>query len=263
MLPELFPPILTMNEVEHKYYDSAGNEYMGFSAIYDEFLVTRFDAKKIAYFAGGKNETGMIAKLDEWDEKRESGIRIDKALTEYAKTGVTEEKDFEDAVKLILEGYSKYSYEQLICYNENYKIAGTLDKMTLSINRKDSKFTISDFKGFEDVLNTDGTLKYKYDETLFVNRGWLKEPFSHLPKSKFTKISIQLSLYAYMVEQLTGKRCDGLFIHVIDPQSCKVGGKIRDKRIQINYLKHDIQILLETFKDQIKERLTNKNEFVI
>ncbi len=259
---ELFPAKVTLSEPEHKYYDSEGNEYMGFSAMYG-FLADEFDAKKVAYFAGGKSEVGMIAKLDEWDAKRDSGIRLDKALTEYAKTGKTEEKDFETAVKTILAGYSKTSFEQLICYNEQYRVAGTIDKMTLSSNRKDSKFTISDFKGFEDVFNTDGGLKYSYDETLFVNRGWLKEPFSHLPKSKFSKICMQLSVYTFMIEELTGKKCDGLFIHVIDPQSCKIGGKIRDKKFFVPYLKHDVQILLETFKEQIKAQLTNKNEFVI
>lgn len=261
-MAELFPPLVTLSEPEHKYYDSEGNEYMSFSSLYD-FICDPFDAKKMAYFTGGKSEQGMIAKLDEWDAKRANGTRLDDALTEYAKTGTTKEKDFEEAVKTILAGYSNISFEQLICYNQHYKVAGTIDKMCLSSNRKDSKFTISDFKGFEDVLNTDGTLKHTYDETLFINRKWLKEPFSHLPVSKFTKISFQLSTYAFMIEELTGKKCDGLFIHVIDPASCKVGGKIRDRRIPVNYLRNDVMILLETFKDQIKSRLTNKNEFVI
>jgi len=261
-MQELFPAKVKLKESDHTYWHESGEEYLSFSSLFG-YLAEEFDAKKVAYFAGGKTEQGMIAKLDEWDKKRDEGSRLDKALTEYAKTGVTEEKDFEDAVKVILAGYNKFSYEQLICYHEGYKVAGTLDKMTLSSNRKDSKFTISDFKGFEDVLDSEGKIKHTFDETLFINRKWLKHPFSHLPSSKFTKISIQLSLYAFMVEELTGKKCDGLFIHVIDPQSCKNGGKIRDRRVQINYLKHDIQILLETFKDQIKERLTNKNEFVI
>jgi hypothetical protein len=261
-MQELFEPKVELRESDHKYFDKEGNEYLSFSALYG-FLADEFDAKKVAYFAGGKTEQGMIEKLTEWDEKRNEGTRLDKALTEYAKTGKTEEKDLEDAVKVILEGYNKFSYEQLICYNEDYKIAGTIDKMCLSSNRKDSKFVISDFKGFEDVLNTDGTLKHAYDETLFVNRGWLKAPFGHLHKSKFTKISFQLSMYAFMIEGLTGKKCDGLFIHVIDPASCKGGKEIRDKRIPIPYLKNDVLILLETFKEQIKEKLTHKDEFVI
>lgn len=258
----MFPEKVTIRESDHTYWHTESNEeYMGFSELY-KYVVDEFDAKKMAYFAGGKNEQGMIAKLDEWDAKRNEGVRLDKALTEYAKTGKTEEKDFEDAVKVILAGYKKPSFEQLICYNEEWKIAGTIDKMCLSSNRKDSKFIIGDFKGFEDVLNTDGTLKHSYDETLFVNRGWLKAPFEHLHKSKFTKISFQLSCYAFMIEGLTGKKCDGLFIHVIDPQSCKTGGKIRETKINLPYLKNDVLVLLETFKDQIKERLTPK-EFVI
>jgi hypothetical protein len=98
---------------------------------------------------------------------------------------------------------------------------------------------------------------------LYEGRGWLKAPFSHLPNSKFVKTSFQLSFYAYHVELLTGKRVKELFIHLIQPSTCKNGGKVNHKKIQVNYLRHDVEILLETFKDQIKEKLVNKNEFVI
>ena len=251
-MQELFQPILTLNEAEHKYYDSAANEYMGFSAIYDEFLVTKFDSAKVAYFAGGRNQEGMIAKLDEWDLTRSEGVRIDNALYRYAKDGTVldTDKDIENAVKTILEGYGKYTHEQVTVHNEHFRTCGTLDKLTLSSNRKDSKFTISDFKCYE---NFD----------LHESRGWLKALFEHLPKSKFIKCAFQLSYYAYHLELLTKKKCQGLFVHLICPNSCKNGGEIKQERVFIPYMRFEIEILLETFKDQIRAKLTNKNEFVI
>lgn len=250
-MAELFPEKVKLSEPDHKYYDENGEEYLSFSSIY-EFVSAKFDAQKVAYFTGGKSEQGMIAKLDEWDAKRAEGVRIDNALLQYAKEGKVSEadKDIEEAVKEILSDYTKPTFEQLVVYNTHWRTAGTLDKLTLSSNRKDSKFTVSDFKCFE---NFD----------LHESRGWLKAPFDYLPKSKFIQIAFQLSYYAYHIEHLTAKKCDGLFIHLICPNSCKSGGKVKQERIYIPYMKMEIEVLLETFKDQIKERLTNKNEFVI
>lgn len=244
---ELFPPNVYLQEADHKYYDSAGNQFLSFGSVY-EFVCDRFDAQKIAYFAGGKNEEGMIAKLDEWDKKREAGVRLDKALTEYAKTGKTEEQDLLEAVKTILGTYPAHTIEQLVVYNNDYRTAGTADKVILTSNRKDSKFLVSDWKCYEDF-------------NIYKSRGWLKAPFEHLPKSKLTQINFQLSFYAYHIEQLTGKKCEGTFIHLIDPTT--VGRDIKEQKVYLPYIKNDIIVLLETFKDQIKERLTNKNEFVI
>lgn len=247
----LFEPKVTLRESDHRYFDKDGNNYLSFSSLYS-FVVDDFDAKKIAYFAGGKNEEGMIAKLDEWDAKRAEGTRIDKALDKYAKDGcvIEEDKDIEQAVKAILAGYGKNCYEQMVVYCADYMVAGTLDKLSLTSNRKDSKFIVSDFKCFEDFNITE-------------YRKWLRPPFDHLPASKFTKISFQLSFYAYLLEKLTGKKCGGLFIHLIDPTTCKNGGEIKQEKVWVPYLKNDIIVFLETFKDQIKLKLNNKGEFVI
>lgn len=243
----LFPPKITLEPIDHKYYDANGNQYMGFSSVY-EFLADPFDANKVAYFTGGKSESGMNSKLEEWDKKREAGVRLDKALTEYAQTGKTDEVDLIEAVKTILNTYPAVTHEQVTLYNDTYQTAGTADKISFTSNRKDSKFIVSDYKCFE---NFD----------LHESRGWLKPPFDHLPKSKFMKCAFQLSFYAYHFEQLTGKKCAGTFIHLIDPTT--VGGEIKQERVYLPYIRHDIEILLETFKDQIKSKLTNKNEFVI
>lgn len=252
-MAELFPAKVTLHEESHKYYDERGEEYLSFSSIY-EFISDKFDAKKIAYFAGGKSEEGMIAKLDEWDKQREEGVRIDEALTRWLKNGEIrkEHKDIELDILQLGIVYPTVRFPQTTVYCTDYRTAGTSDNICLTSNRKDSKLIISDTKCYE-----------KMETDLYEGRKWLKPPFDHLPDSKFIKTAMQCSYYGYHAEKLTGKKVKELFIHLIQPSTCKNGGKVNHKKIILPYLKNDIMILLETFKDQIKEKLTNKNEFVI
>ncbi len=141
------------------------------------------------------------------------------------------------------------THEQLDVYSEYFRTAGRPDKLFLFTNRKDSPFGISDFKAFEDVLNTDGTLKHTAEESLYIHRGWCKEGFSHLPNTKFTKISMQLSIYAYYFEGLTGRKCKELFIHLINAT------KKTHTKIYVPYLKRDVEHLLEVNKEDILKQL--------
>lgn len=252
-MAELFTPKVILDEKEHKYYDADGNEYMGFSALFAE-VGGSFDANKVAYFTGGKSQEGMEKNLAKWEEQRADGVRVDEALTHYLKHGEIrkEHKDIELDVLQLGIMYPTVRHPQLTVYNSQYRTAGTADTISLTSNRKDSSLIVSDTKCYE-----------KMEETLYEGRGWLKEPFSHLPNSKFVKTSLQISYYAFHAECLTGKKVKELFIHLIQPSTCKNGGNVVHKKIPVPYLKNDIIILLETFKDQIKSKLTNKNEFVI
>ena len=252
-MTELFPSLVTLSEPDHKYYDVDGNEYMGFSALYSE-IGGSFDANKIAYFTGGKSQEGMEKNLAKWEEQRADGVRVDEALTHYLKHGEikAEHKDIELDILQLAIVYPTVRYPQVTVYDMDYRTAGTSDTISLTSNRKDSKLIISDTKCYE-----------KMETDLYEGRGWLKAPFEHLPNSKYIKTAMQCSYYAYHAEKLTGKKVKELFIHLIQPSTCKNGGNVVHKKIPVPYLKHDIVILLETFKDQIKEKLTNKNEFVI
>lgn len=251
----LFPPKVKLRESDHTYWHENGEQYMSFSELFAE-IGGSFEANKIAYFVGGKNEQGMIAKLDEWEEKRKEGVRVDKALTHYLKHGEVKSEFHDISLSIIHLGESCYDYGKVLpqqeLYDEATRTAGTCDTLCLTSNRKDSQLIITDTKCYE-----------KMEEDLYKGRGWLKPPFEHLPNSKFIKTAFQLSYYAHHAEKLTGKKVKELFIHLIQPSTCKNGGNVNHKKIAVPYLKHDIIVLLETFKDQIKEKLTNKNEFVI
>lgn len=252
---ELFPPKVKLRDSDHTYWHENGEQYMSFSELFAE-IGGSFEANKIAYFVGGKTEVGMNAKLSEWEEKRKDGVRVDNALTHYLKHGEVPAEFNDMNLAIIHLGESCYDYAKVLpqqtLFNEDYRTAGTCDNLCLTTNRKDAGLVLSDTKCYE-----------KMEEDLYKGRGWLKAPFEHLPNSKFIKTAFQLSYYGHHAEKLTGKKIKELFIHLIQPSTCKNDWNVNHKKIAVPYLKHDIEIFLETFKDKIKEKLTNKNKFVI
>lgn len=260
MIHNLFPNEVYLEPKEHKYFDSKGNQYISFSALYGK-LVKKFDAEGISKLVSRANGKSADEVRQGWEQTAVNGTRIDKALELYAQTAtiLDSDEDLKQLVPQVLEKYKIYNktFEQGVPYSKKYRVAGSWDKLSLTSNRKDSKFHLSDFKCFEkgyDSLFTVGS------------QPWLNHPFNHLPNTKFTKISFQLSFYAYLFEELTGRGCERLFIDLITPVFDKDHRLISYKNEVINtmYLKNDVKIFLETFKEDIHDMLDNtiKAEFV-
>lgn len=254
----LFEEKVKLDEESHRYFDGAGNEYISFSRIYD-MICDPFDSENISRFVAKARGCSQDEVKQEWGSKTENGTRIDEAITLYSKLGIIkdENNDIIDLVRDVTAEYNRYrkNFSQVVLYNEKYRTAGTADKLFLFTYMKNSNFGISDIKCFENVYNQDGSIKYTSYETLFVRRGWLKEPFSHLPSTKLTKISFQLSAYAYYFEELTGKKCNELYIHLINPTT-----KMHQK-VYVPYMRSDIRLLLEHTRPQVQE-LLNKSVVV-
>ncbi len=249
----LFTEKVSLDEINHVYTDKEGNNYMGFTQLFD-FIGKPFFAglHKTVAFAEGVEPSEVKAR---WDNQRDEGSRIDAACSEFAVSGKIADanSDLKDAIEQILIHYKDYNktFEQLIVYNEEYRIATAIDKCGLFTNRKDSSFFISDFKCYESMQ-------------LFEHKGWLKAPLEHLPDTKFIKIALQLGMGAFMFEKLTGKRCKNLFIHLIKPSTCKKLGdesvKVEQQIIQVPYLKLEIMAILSTFADEIKTKLAEQKQ---
>ena len=247
MIHNLFPNDVYLEPAEHKYYDGQGKRYMSFSALYGK-LVAKFDADKISRIIA-TNTGGSASDIrNSWNKATEDGSRIDKALETYAQLAMLRPED-EDLRGLVVDVLTKYkdfakTYEQGVPYSKEYRVAGSWDKLSLISSRKDSRFVISDFKCFA-----------KGYDSLFENKGqpFLNYPFDHLPNTKFTKISFQLSFYAHLFEELTGRKCQGLFIDLIVPK-WGTDGKLEsytNQVVRVNYLKNDVKILLDYFKEDI------------
>ena len=145
---------------------------------------------------------------------------------------------------MVTKKYKDYhqNYEDLVVFNEEFRTAGEIDKLSLLSNRKDSVFHQSDFKRFEDGMSYEPK-----------GKAWLNYPFAHYPNTKYTKITFQLSYYAWHFEKLTGRKCGRLFIDLIKPIK-NSEGKVVDfinEVIPVMYIRNDIELLLNTFKPQI------------
>lgn len=252
MIHTLFKNKVQLEPISHKYYDGMGNRYVGFSELYSK-LVAKFDADFIAKQISRNGEQSADEIKQSWQAKTESGTRIDKALEMFAQTATLnpEDEDLRELVETVLNKYKVYNktFEQGIPYSEEYRVAGSWDKLCLVSNRKDSRFVMSDFKAFE-----------KGFDSLFEIKGqaWLNKPFDHLPNNKYTKISFQLSFYARLFEMLTGRKCERLFIDLIVPKV--LDGKVvsfTNQVVPVNYLRNDVDILLNHFKDEIMNDLNN------
>ncbi len=239
----LYPQKVKLTE-NHEYLDANGARYMGFSKFCDEFLIKPFNSAGAAYGVAksainkGENMSAQTV-LDKWDDQRENGVRVDKALQLFLEEDGKILPENEDITELInsvcLEYPKKLTHCQSVVYNEHYKIGGSPDVFSLTSNRADGQFDMGDFKVFEK------------DDNLHDHKGWLFPPMSHLSNTKITKINLQLTYYAIQLEELTGKRCRKLFVHLINPITQT------HRKIVLPYLKNDMLILLETNKEKILE----------
>lgn len=244
----LYDQKVRLETESHRYYHNNGDEYMGFSQLYG-FLVPKFNADFLAGRVAESEGTTKEDILGKWRGATDEGTRIDAALELYAQTGqiLESDADLEDVIKRVLDKYKTYHscHEQLIVYNEKTRTAGAMDKLGLLSNRKDSKFHLSDFKCFENGMS-------------YIPKGqaWLNYPFDYLPNTKYTKINIQTSYYAWHFEQLTGRKCERIFVDMIRP--IRENSEIisyANSVIPMPYLKPQIELLLETFKDKILQTL--------
>lgn len=240
---QLFDPKVRLDEDSHRYLDGGNNEFVGFSRFYDNFLCRPFASTPIAAMVAFHKGVEKQEVLDEWQAKTDRGTYYDQAITECAKNPEAIQKypDIAEIITAFLREYEQYHecYEKLVVFNEYYKIAGEIDKCGVTSHRKGNSFDLSDIKVFD-------------KDDLYVPRGWMFEPLNHLPTSKFHKITMQLSFYAFQLEELTGRRCRNLYIHVIDPNTGT------QKKVYTPYLKTDILLVLEHNKEKIANLVTKQ-----
>lgn len=242
----LYPQLVTLSKDTHQYFDKEGNEYVSFTKLYS-LLVDKFDKDRIAGFYGQKHGMSSEDVIKKWDKQRDDGTRIDKAIKLYTQTGqiLKEDEELKDAILMVCKKYQNYHrvYDDLVIFNKDRKTAGEIDRISITGKFKDSPFIISDFKRFE----SDSTKLHEIK-----GKKWLNPPFDHLPNNKFTKITFQLSYYAHHLEELTGRKCEGAFIDIIEPvmENRKVV-KYNNHQQWTTYLKPEITEFFEHFKNKI------------
>jgi len=241
-----------LEPISHTYQDREGNSYTSVTRLLDT-IGFKDDWDSIAGKVAGRGKfTGMSKDdvLKAWDENRDKaarhGTRIHNALEKYGQTFSVEEgdRDLEEMVKMVYRDYVDYdlSYDELCLYSKKYMVAGTADKILIP-DKKNGLFDVADYKtniskGIE-YCSKDGRMLYA--------------PVDHLSDCNYNKYALQLSIYAYMFECLTGMTCRKMWITFIPP-----GDYTKFYKIPVVYLKTDAIALLDSFllKNLIKDSET-------
>ena len=150
-------------------------------------------------------------------------------------------KIYKAFINYVTNGYKIYS--EIVTYSHLYKVCGTVDVPIF--NFVNETFYIEDWKSNEKELKTEAGYYKKINGE--VTNMWIrtyermKYPLSNLEQCDINTYTLQLSLYAYMIEALTGFRCLGLVINHINSEG--------EKRIDIPYLKKEAKMML-TYKEE-------------
>lgn len=176
--------------------------------------------------------------LDYWqmlnDEANTYGTKVHDIVEKYLKS----EKWWfpeDELAKKVIEGYNNLKVDEgigmqpeRIMFSEEFELAGMSD---LIIDIDDVFFDVGDWKTNR-VFNFYNPYGY---ETLL-------KPFDHLQNCQWSIYTIQLSVYAYMYEIETGKKCRQIWVGYWDKTIETF------QKIQIMYLKHEARKLLELHK---------------
>jgi hypothetical protein len=222
--------MIIFDPAKHAYTNSFTKEiYTGVSSILSKFK-EEFDSDKFSRIIADRRGVSQQAVLDEWSanakDAADYGTRVHKAIEEFAKTGI-----IDDDQKEIIYRYRDAGgptakegalFEQLV-YSHVHKIAGTSD-------------VIYPIGGYFDVIDFKTNKKFnffsKYEKFLY-------SPVDHLPECEYSSYALQLSLYAYCYQSMSGRK----------PRSLKIFYWNRDSKafdvIPLPYLKSDVENILK------------------
>lgn len=223
------------DEPTHTYRNTqTGEIYTSATQLISKFKKP-FDSKFHAERVAKREGVSVEMVLESWEyEKNKSivkGKNIHSLLENYVRFGETE-KDYTWLYKAFekqretLVGMSKKVYAEKLLWNHEYKLAGTCDLLY----DHDENFTVLDYK-----TNKAITAFSKYNE-------YLLPPVDFLSYCEYNVYALQLSIYAYMYEQLSNKKIRNLHILYLN----------EDKFISFNvpYMKQETKLLLEAHKNK-------------
>jgi len=221
--------MIQFDPVKHEYTNIlTGEKYTSVSTVVGKFK-SDFDKQTISRFVADKRGISQAEVLAEWEkintESKIIGTAIHAAIEEWCKRGTVQP----DHVKVVEEfkklgNYTKASgalHEQLL-YSHAHKIAGTAD-----IIHPDGKY----FDVYDVKTNKAFNFFSKYKKQL-------KPPVDHFSDCEYNSYSLQLSLYAYLYQIMTGRIARHLAVFYYD----KVNQVFT--KYPCAYLKRDVETIL-------------------
>jgi len=223
------------DEASHTYTHNTEGKLTSATTVLGKFKKP-FDREYHAGRIAKKECVTVEYVLETWEHEKtkacDRGTQIHKLLEDYIRFGEAEDhynwlyKAYNNVVERSIGSIDKVLCENIV-HSTKFKVAGMAD---LIYNIKGDKFIVGDFK-----TNKKFNFSSLYGEHLLA-------PVDHLQNCEFNVYGLQLSLYAYMYEKMTGMRCSKCVIFYL-----------KDNRFipyHVNYMKAEVELLLTTFKQQ-------------
>ena len=190
-------------------------------------------SKRVAAREGVTQDFILEMWKDVAKKATDRGTKIHGLMEAFVKFGDTSDANFNYLFKSYDRFVTKYigKYKNVLSeellHLDQYEIAGTSDL----IYEREKDFIVADFK-------TNKSYRFSNDFNDYFNA-----PVDHLMYCEFNTYALQLSLYAYMFEQKTGKKCSKLVTLYLE----------EDNWIPYhsNYLKSDIINILNDHKSKL------------
>ena len=112
-------------------------------------------------------------------------------------------------------------------FHEKYKIAGSIDMI---YEKPDGTLVLYDWKRSKEIKRS-----------AFRSSDVGKEPVSFLPNCNFSHYSLQLNIYRHILEDVYGKKVDGMYLVVLHPKQASY------MRLKVPELQDEVKLLLRHF----------------
>lgn len=198
--------MLKFDKASHSYRNVyTEEEYISATTLIGKFK-KKFDTEYHAKKAAEKEGVTPEEIKERWKkinaDSKVRGSNIHEAIDIFNKTG-DKDKEYETLLNSLelLNAYDRTKSKcETLVYNHNHKIAGTAD----CIEDLGNVFNVFDFK-----TNKKFNMYSPY-------KSYFLDPVSHLSECEYNLYSLQLSLYAFMYQSMTGKRVGKLGILYLD-----------------------------------------------
>lgn len=194
--------MLKFDPISHSYINPYTEEqYISTTQLISKFKKP-FDVEKISKRIAEKEGVSQDEIKERWkkinSDSKTYGSKIHGVLEDFNSAGIIAE-GYEDLINSykslgIIGNEDKLLVEEKL-YNHLYKLAGTADVIRLEDK---GGFSVFDLK-----TNKKFNLFNQYAE-------FLLHPLSHLTACEYTTYALQLSLYAFMYQSMTGRNVNQL-----------------------------------------------------
>ncbi len=224
---------ITFTEWNHTYtHNETGEKFTSVTTILGKYKKP-FDSITAADRVAKREGVSREIVLEMWEKEKnracDRGTNIHKLLEDYITVGEQVDewgwlyKTYDKCAEYNIDKFKKVRCEELL-WNEELKVSGLAD---LIYEHSDSTFTVGDFK-----TNKRFRFSSQYNE-------WMLPPLDHLQVCENSTYAMQLSIYAWLYEKLTGLKCRKLAIFYLQG----------DRFVCYNsaYLKAEVENLMADF----------------